>query len=187
MSMERKRKLAKTISGHQAITSWGSPLLRAARIPGTKISLRTRRAALPLFLHVAARLNKEVQALSPKDTWSFNYRKPRMGSGTSDHAGYAIDCWSSTIGAHTWPSRMPKTKARKMAKILESYKTKDGRHVFGWGIAKVAPGGDIYTGPTYNNPKYNDPMHVFIAPGISMRDVMNVRKAMKIDRNGRSK
>lgn len=177
----------KTISGHQAITSWSSPLLRVAQIPGTKISLRMRKAVLPLFLHVSARLNDEVQALSPKDTWSFNYRKPRMGSGVSDHAGYAADLWSSTIGAHTWPSKMPKTKAKKMAAVLSEYRTKDGRYVFGWGIAKVAPGGDIYKGPTYNNPQFNDPMHIFVAPGITMRDCMRVRKEMKIDRNGRTK
>jgi hypothetical protein len=98
--------MSKTVSGHDAIKSWGSPLLRAARIPGTSISLRTRRSALPLFLHLAARLNTEARPLNPRDTWSFNYRPIRTGSAVSDHAGYAIDCWSSLLA---WTIRGPRT------------------------------------------------------------------------------
>lgn len=175
--------MSKTVSGHQAIKSWGSPLLRAARIPGTKISLRTRKSALPLFLHLAARLNNEVQALNPKDTWSFNYRPIRLGQSVSDHAGYAIDCWSSTIGRHTWPSKMPAKKAREIGRILEDYTTADGRYVFLWGAASIAPGVD-YKGPTHHTQRGNDPMHFAIAPGISTRDLMRVRRAMKLRLNG---
>lgn len=176
--------MSKTVSGHTAITSWGSPLLAARKVPGTKITLRTRKAALPLFLHLAARLNDEVQALSVKDTWSFNYRPIRMGGGSiSDHAGYAIDCWSSTMGAHTYPSKMPAKSARKISAILEEYKTPDGRHVFGWGAASICPG-VVYTGKTYHTKAGNDPMHFFIAPGIGVRDLMKVRKVMKLKLDG---
>jgi hypothetical protein len=175
--------MSKTVSGHQAIKSWGSPLLAARRIPGLKISLRTRKAALPLFLHLAARLNDEVQPLSSRDTWSFNYRPIRMGAAVSDHAGYAIDCWSSTIGRHTWPSKMSAKKARQIGRILEDYRTPDGRYIFLWGASSQAPGVD-YKGPTHRTQKGNDPMHFAIARGISVRDLMKTRRAMKLKLNG---
>jgi len=178
--------MSKTVSGHDAIKSWSSPLLAARPIPGTKISLRTRRSCLPLFLHLAARLNKEVRPLSSRDTWSYNNRPIRMGGGvTSDHAGYAIDLWSSTIGAHVWPSRMPEESARKISRILENYKTKDGRYVFLWGAASIAPG-VTYKGPTHRTQKGNDPMHFAIAKGITNKDLMQVRKSMGIRLDGRS-
>jgi hypothetical protein len=175
----------KTVSGHDAIRTWGSPLLRAARIPGTKINLRTRRSALPLFLHLASRLNKEIRPLSPKDTWSYNLRPIRMGQkATSDHAGYAIDAWSSTIGRHTWPSKMPAKIARQIGRILEDYKTSDGRYIFLWGASSQAPGVD-YEGPTHRTRAGNDPMHFAIAPGITTKDLMAVRRAMRLQLNGK--
>jgi hypothetical protein len=178
--------VSKTVSGHQAIKSWSSPLLRAARIPGTSISLRTRRSCLPLFLHLAARLNKEVRPLSSRDTWSYNNRPIRMGGGvTSDHAGYAIDAWSGGIGAHTWPSKMPANLAGKISRILEDYKTPSGRYIFLWGAASIAPGVS-YKGPTHRTKKGNDPMHFAIAKGITNADLAATRKAMKIKLDGTS-
>jgi len=177
--------MPKTVSGHDAIKSWGSPLLAARKIPGTKISLRTRRSCLPLFLHLAARLDREVRPLSPRDTWSFNYRPIRMGAtSVSDHAGYAIDCWSSNIGAHTWPSRMPAKVAAKISRILEDYHTPDGRFVFLWGASSQAPGVN-YAGPTHRTQRGNDPMHFAIAPGITTRDLMLTRRAMRLRKNGK--
>lgn len=182
--MLRSSVMNKTVSGHNAIKSWGSPLLRAARIPGTKISIRTRRSCLPLFLHLAARLDQCVRQLSNRDTWSFNYRPIRMGQrAVSDHAGYAIDCWSSNIGAHTWPSRMPARLATRISRILEDYRTPDGRFVFLWGASSQAPGVN-YAGPTHRTQKGNDPMHFAIAPGITTRDLMQTRRAMRLRLNG---
>jgi hypothetical protein len=175
--------VSKTVSGHEAIKSWGSPLLRAARIPGTRISLRTRRSCLPLFLHLFARLNREVRVLNPKDTWSYNYRPIRTGSAVSDHSGYACDAWSSTVGAMTWPSRMPEGLARKIGRILEDYKTPDGRYIFLWGAASIAPGVN-YKGPTHRTQRGNDPMHFAIARGITTKDLMRTRKAMRLRLNG---
>lgn len=172
-----------TVSGHEAIKSWSSPLLSARTIPGTKISLRTRRSCLPLFLNLAARLNEEVKPLSKRNTWSYNYRAIRMGAAVSDHAGYAIDCWSDDIGAHTFPSKMPAVKARKISKILEEYRTEDGRYVFLWGASSLAPG-VIYNGLTHKTKAGNDPMHFAIARGISTRDLMRVRKAMGVRLDG---
>lgn len=175
--------MSRTVSGHPAIKSWGSPLLRAARIPGTRISIRTRRSALPIFLHLAARLN-ELRPLTPRDTWSFNYRPIRMGqSAVSDHAGYAIDCWSSSVGRHTWPSKMPARLARRIGRTLEDYKTPDGRFIFLWGASSQAPGVD-YAGPTHRTQAGNDPMHFAIARGITNRDLMQTRRAMGLRLDG---
>lgn len=175
--------MTQTVSGHEAIKSWSSPLLAAREIPGTKISLRTRRSCLPLFLNLAARLDKEVEPLSKRNTWSFNYRAIRMGDAVSDHAGYAIDCWSDGIGSHTWPSKMPVGKAKKISKILEDYKTADGRYVFLWGASSLAPG-VMYKGPTHNTQAGNDPMHFAVAKGITTSDLMKVRKALGVQLNG---
>jgi hypothetical protein len=175
--------MTQTVSGHEAIKSLSSPMLSARLIPGTKISLRTRRSCLPLFLNLAARLDQEVEPLSKRNTWSYIYRAIRMGDAVSDHSGYAIDCWADGIGAHTWPSKMPAAKAKKISKILEEYKTPDGRHVFGWGAASISAG-VIYTGPTYHTKAGNDPMHFFIAPGITTSDLMKVRKMLGIELNG---
>lgn len=176
--------MSKTVSGHEAIKSWGSPLLAARKIPGTAITIRTRKACLPLFLNLAARLNDEVRELSSRDTWSYNYRPIRMGEAVSDHAGYAIDCWASNIGAHTWPSKMPAKIAKQIGLILEDYKTPDDRYVFLWGASSLAPG-VRYNGPTHQTQKGNDPMHFAIARGITVRDMMRTRKAMGIGLDGR--
>lgn len=178
--------MTQTISGHEAIKSWSSPLLAARKIPGTKITLRTRRSCLPVFLHLAARLDEEVRPLSISDTWSYNYRPGRMTDVVSDHAGYAIDCWSSTIGAHTWPSKMPATVAKKISRILEDYRTRDGRYVFLWGASSQAPG-VVYSGPTHKTQKGNDPMHFAVARGISTKDLLAVRKEMGIRLDGISR
>lgn len=175
--------MTKTVSGHEAIKSWGSPLLAARKIPGTNISLRTRRAALPLFLNLFARLNEEARPLSPKDTWSFNYRPIRLGSAVSDHSGYACDAWASSVGAMRWPSKMPAKLARKIGRILEDYKTPDGRFVFLWGASSLAPGVD-YAGPTHRTQRGNDPMHFAIARGITTQDLMRTRRAMRLKADG---
>jgi hypothetical protein len=173
----------KTVSGHDAIRTWGDPRLAARQIPGTKISLRTRRSCLPVFLHLAAQLNG-LRPLSARDTWSWNFRPIRMGGGvTSDHAGYAIDCWSSTVGAHTWPSKMPANLAKRIGRVLEQYRTADGRYIFLWGASSLAPGVD-YKGPTHRTQKGNDPMHFAIAKGITNADLMAVRRRMKLKLDG---
>ena len=174
-----------TISGHRAITTSRSPLLATRHVPGRPVSLTTHRAFLPLFLRLAVLLDINVAKLSPKDTWSYAYRAPRMGTATSisDHAGYATDSWSAREGAHTWPSRMSKAQAEAMSAILERFRTVDGRHLFGWGACNKAPG-VVYTGPTYNKPESNDPMHVFVAPGITALDALRARRKMRIKADG---
>lgn len=174
--------MAATVSGHSAIKYSRSPYLKRAFIPGRPVWILTRKAYLPLFLRLCVLLD-QVEPLQLRNTWSFKYRPPRMGEGISDHAGYAIDCWSDGIGTHTWPSKMPKAKALAISKILKGFKTADGRHIFGWGACDDAPG-VVYTGPTYEKHVSNDPMHFYIAPGITTRDAARVIKALRIKSDG---
>jgi hypothetical protein len=174
--------MAATVSGHSAIKYSRSPYLKRGYVPGRPVWILTRKAYLPLFLRLCVLLD-QVEPLQLRNTWSFNYRPPRMGDGVSDHAGYAIDCWSDGIGAHTWPSKMPKAKALAVSKILENFKTADGRHIFGWGACNDAPG-VVYTGPTYSKHASNDPMHFYIAPGIDTTDAARVIKALGIKSDG---
>jgi len=127
----------------------------------------------------------QVIKLTMRNTWSYYYRAPRMGStsSVSDHAGYAVDCWSDKAGAHTWPSRMSKEAALQISAILETFRTPDGRHIFGWGACRLAPG-VVYTGPTYSKRESHDPMHFYRAPGITNADVRACIKAKRIRTNG---
>lgn len=173
--------MAKTVSGHTALRNI-DPRLARRYVPGRPIWIRTHRSYLPLFLRLAVLLD-QVEQLKLSNTWSYNYRQPRQGQGVSDHAGYAIDCWSDGIGRQTWPSKMPADKAAAISAILERFKTADGRHVFGWGACSKAPG-VIYSGPTYRLTKSHDPMHFFIAPGISTKDAAAVAKKLGIMSDG---
>ena len=177
--------MPKTISGHNVIRSSASPWLRKAFLPGRpKIWIRVRRLDMPLFLRLLVLLD-QVIPLTMRNTWSYYYRSPRMGSkrSVSDHAGYAVDGWSDKQGAHTWPSRMSKAEALEISAILEKFKTPDGRHIFGWGACRLAPG-VIYTGPTYSKRESHDPMHFYRAPGITDKDVKACIKRMRINPNG---
>lgn len=170
-----------TISGHPAATSYEDRHLRTGVVPGTNgIKLTTWAAALPLFLHCAKRLNRKVKPLSARNTWSIGIRQARMASGESDHAGWAIDLWSDDIGAHTWPPRMSAAQAKVVLRIVSSYRTKDGRRIFGWG-AHASLGGD------YQHTASNDPMHIYVRPGITVADLRECRKRMGIRTNGRNK
>lgn len=174
--------MARTVSGHPAARSYGDPRLRTRTVPGTTIRLTTMRPALPLYLHLAKRLNRKVRPLSVKDTWSIAMKPPAAGpqDAHSDHEGWACDFWASTIGAHTWPSRMPDDLAKIMLRIVSSYRTADGRRIFGWG-AHESQGGD------YTKTVNSDPMHVFVRPGITAADLRECRRRMGIRLNGRNK
>lgn len=173
--------MAKTISGHNAIKYSLDPRLRKAWVPGRPIWIRVARPYAPLFLRLMVLLD-QVETLQMRNTWSYNYRPPRMGEGVSDHAGYAIDCWSDGIGTHTWPSKMPKDKAAQISEILKKFTTKDGRLVFGWGVCAKSPGVDYPI--TYRLTKSNDPMHFYIAPGITSKDAAEVIREMGIKSDG---
>ena len=168
-----------TISGHPAANDYDDPRLDTGEVPGNAegVKLTVFKGCLPLFLHCAARLDREVEPLRKRDTWSIGVRQARMGSTTSDHAGWAMDCWADGIGAHTWPPRMSQAKAAKMLAVVSSYRTPDGRRIFGWG-AHESLGGD------YRKQASNDPMHVFVRPGITEADVAACAKRLGIKADG---
>ena len=175
--------MTKTVSGHDAIKFSLSPHLRKCTVPGRPIWIRVSREYAPLFLRLMVLLD-QVEKLTQRNTWSYNYRPPRMGSASSvsDHAGYAIDCWSDGIGTHTWPSRMPAVDAKKISAILKGFKTPSGELVFGWGACKDAPGVDYPN--TYSKHASNDPMHFYIAPGITPADAVIAIKHLGILKDG---
>jgi hypothetical protein len=77
---------------------------------------------------------------------------------------------------------MPAAQAAKISAILKTFKTADGRLVFGWGVCKDSPGVDYPI--VYNKHASNDPMHFFIAPGITTKDAAAVIKSMRIASDG---
>lgn len=174
--------MGSTVSGHPGRPA-GSLHLRTGTVPDTGIRITTDRAALPLFLAVLRRLHRHVKPLG-KDTWSFCWRPIRTGHALSDHAGWAVDVWASGVGANTMtaPSHMPADVARGVSRILEDFRTPDGRRVFGWGQRRGEPG-VTYSGPMYS--RLADPMHIFVAPGISGDDLRATRRRMGIGRDGR--
>jgi hypothetical protein len=78
---------------------------------------------------------------------------------------------------------MPKDKAVAISKILETFKTNDGRYIFGWGICSDSPG-VTYGGPTYSKHASNDPMHFYIAPSVSTADAAAAIKRLGINSDG---
>ena len=173
--------MAKTISDHYAHPPF-SPKLRTRQVPGRPITLRAHRAALPLFLRLSVLLD-QVIPLRPEDTWSYCFRKPRPNADSvlySDHAGWAIDAWTTRQGAAGFPGSLTKTQATKISRHLKKFQTPDGRYIFGWGVS------DKIAGVTYPHTYHalNDPMHFFIRPGIKVADLHATRKAMNIAWNG---
>ena len=158
--------MAKTISGHTALRNI-DPRLAKRYVPGRPVWFRTHRAYLPLFLRLGVLLD-QVERLSVRDTWSYNYRQTRITSGKiSDHAGYAVDVWSSREGQL---GRRPSAALRaKVEPILDTFKTADGRRVFQWG-------GDYRNVP--------DTMHFNIAPGITTKDAAAVIKRLRLKSDG---
>ena len=158
--------MARTISGHPALRSL-DPRLAKRYVPGRPVWFKTHRAYLPLFLRLGVLLD-QIAPLSPADTWSYVYRQTRITSGKiSDHAGYAIDVWSSRQG--TLGRRPTPALRATVEKILDQFKTSDGR-------LGVEGGGDYRNVP--------DPMHFNIAPGITTRDALEAAKRLRLRSDG---
>lgn len=155
-----------TLSGHDAIRFQGSPYLRKAYVPGRPIWIRVHRAYAPLFLRLLVLLD-QIEQLRPTDTWSYNYRKARMANGVSDHAGYAVDIWTTRDGAAG--KRPSKELAAQVEAILAKFTTPNGRQIFGWG------------GRYTNTP---DVMHFFINPTITPKDAAEVAQRLGIRPDG---
>ena len=173
--------MSKTISGHEAIRPVDLRL-RTRLVPGRPIKFRTHYLALPLFLRLGVLLDGVIE-LRTYDTWSYAYRKPRtdeFGAQYSDHAGWAIDVWTSRQGRVGFPGTMTKRQAAIISQRLKQFVTTDGRYVFGWGVSDKVPG--VEYPDTYH--RINDPMHFFINPEIQMKDLKQVRASLNIALDG---
>lgn len=173
--------MAKTLSGHPALLPF-DPRLRTRGVPGRPIRLRAHRAALPLMLRLSVLLD-QVIPLHAADSGSYAYRKPRTdpaGSRLSDHAGWAVEHWSTREGRQGFPTSMTASQAARISAILRRFATPDGRLVLGWGASDRSPGVDYPI--TYH--RLSDPMHVHVAPGITVADLRAVAAAMRIRPDG---
>lgn len=158
--------MPQTVSGHPAIRFQGSPQLRRAYVPGRPVWIRVHRAYAPLFLRLCVLLD-QVEQLKPTDTWSYAYRKARMANHTSDHAGYAVDVWSSRQGQ---VGKRPSAELRdQVDRILDKFTTANGRRIFGWGGAYA------------NTP---DAMHFYVNPTITPKDAKDVQDRLGIRADG---
>lgn len=158
--------MPQTLSGHRAVLFQGSPQLRRAYVPGRPVWIRVHRAYAPLFLRLCVLLD-QVEQLKPTDTWSYAYRKARMANQTSDHAGYAIDVWTTRSGAQ---GKRPSPELRdQVERILATFTTANGRRIFGWG-------------GTYQNTP--DAMHFYVNPTITPKDAQEVQDRLGIRADG---
>ncbi len=173
--------MATTISGHPALVSFDLRL-RTRQVPGRPIRLRAHYAALPLMLRLAVLLD-QVLPLHTDDTSSYCYRRPRTSPTTgsySDHAGWAMDLWTTRIGREGFPTHMTHAQAQDISTTLKKFVAGDGSHVFGWGASDKNPGVDYPI--TYS--RLSDPMHIHVAPGITVNDLKNVKARMRINTDG---
>lgn len=173
--------MGRTVSGHPAVPVY-DPRLRERLLPGRRIRLKAHYAALPLFLRLAVLLDGVIP-LREYDTSSYNYRKPRStpnGNQYSDHAGWAIDVWTTRQGRVGFPATITTRQAAMVSTRLKRFRTDDGRYVFGWGVSDKVPGVDYPH--TYH--QINDPMHFFVRPGITPRDLRAVRRKLGIEVDG---
>lgn len=163
----------KSLSGHPVIRYSISPALRTIKVPGRPVQVKVRRDYAPLFARLLVLLDAKVEPIQQRNTWGYNYRPARLGNGWSDHAaGAAIDVWSDGIGAVN-SKKITKAEEVAIRGILERFKTRDGRRVFGWGGS--AEDGYVRT---------KDYMHFFIRPGISLADVAEVTKSLGLRKDG---
>lgn len=166
--------MTRTISGHDAITSSADPRLVRQAVDGTGWTLLAHRDYAPILASVAAAWHREVAPLrlDPLECWSYAYRPPRAGSGTSDHAGYAIDLNSAHEGAQgAWGgmATMNAQQLRACKAIADRY-----RPVVYWG-------GSTTWGGQYTQPRYWDPMHWYIRPGATAQAAADLLATVEDD------
>lgn len=152
--------MSRTISGHEAVTTSTSPLLVRVAVPGADWTILAHKDYAPILASVAAAWHREVAPLrlDPLECWSYAYRPPRLGSGVSDHAGYAIDVNSAHEGAQGCAGgmvTMSSAQLRACKAIADRY-----RPVVYWG-GPVAYGGQYGS----HGCATVDPMHWYIRPG----------------------
>lgn len=171
--------MEKSLNGWPAISSAADPRLRTIQIPGTKRTIRARRAVAPVLAAFLADWHKEMPERlklneGPVDGWV--YRKSRFVDKFSNHAsGTAVDLRYDVLKPDGKP-HMSQTEKKILNNILERYKTADGHRIFA-------------NGEWWNSP---DGMHTELSQSwdrgakrnTTMEDVKEVQKRLGIDKNG---
>lgn len=171
--------MEKSLNGWPAISRSIDPRLRVINIPGTKRNVRLRRAVAPVFAAFLADWNAEMPKrlkldTGPVDGWV--YRKSRFVNKFSNHAsGTAVDLRYDVLKPDGKP-HMNQTEMKILNRILDRYVTDDGHRIFA-------------NGEWWKNP---DGMHTELSQSwdrgakrnTRFKDVKNVQKRLKIDKNG---
>lgn len=172
--------MATSLNGWSAIKLASDPRLRTITIPGTKRTVRLRRAVAPVFAAFLADWHKEMPTRlklnqGPVDSWV--YRQARFADGFSNHAsGTAVDLRYDVLKPDGKP-HMTKEEMAILDSILKRYRTADGHRIFA-------------NGEWWNKP---DGMHTELSQSwdrgakrnTTFEDVVEVKKLLKIDKNGR--
>lgn len=171
--------MTKTISGHDAITSPSDTRLRRITVPGTSLVLVVHRSYAPVFAAHANDWHHRVETLQldPLACWSYAYRPPNMGSGVSDHSGYAVDLNSLGAGKQgCFGGMLTMTRAQKEA--CRDLSREYGDVLF-WGGAKE-------WGGQYGNSGCRawDPMHWYVRPGCTPAVARSLMERLGINEDG---
>jgi hypothetical protein len=121
--------MSTTIHGWPVIQTYGDPLLRNFKVPGTKRSLKLRKDVGPYLIAFAAEYHKLIAPIDvgTYDDWA--YHPPRKGNASSkisDHSGgVAIDLNATKEGSQSksnvWWVKHP-LKAARMRVLLRKYR-----------------------------------------------------------------
>jgi hypothetical protein len=171
--------MAKSLNGWSVIMTAADPRLRTIKIPGTKRTIRARRAVAPVLAAFLSDWNEEMPSrlklnTGPVDGWVF--RKSRFVNKYSNHAsGTAVDLRYDILKPDGKP-HMNQTEKKILNKILDRYKTADGHRIFA-------------NGEWWNTP---DGMHTELSQSwdrgakrnTTFKDVKEVQRLLGIDKNG---
>ena len=150
-----------TIKGWPVIGSYGDPLLRNFRVPGTKRDLKLRKDVGPYVIAFASEYHQQIAPIDVGTLDDWAYHPPRKGNASnkiSDHSGgVAIDLNATEEGSQSksnvWWARHP-IKSYRMKVLLRKYRLLE------WG-------------GSYRN--FYDPMHLTI----KTNDAAKVKAEMK--------
>lgn len=171
--------MANSLNGWPVIKQWADPRLRAIKIPGTKRTVRLRRAVAPVFAAFLADWHAEMPKRlnlneGPVDGW--NYRESRYTKSFSNHAsGTAVDLRYDVLKPDG-KRHMSASEMKILNRILDRYVTLDGHRIFA-------------NGEWWNKA---DGMHTELSQSwdrgakrnTTLKDVKEVQKLLGIDKNG---
>ncbi len=171
----------KSLNGWPVIFSSADPRISTIKIPGTKRSVRLRRAAAPLFASFLADWQREMPErmnLNPGPTDGWTFRKSRSVTDKySNHAsGTAVDVLYSSVLPADGKKHMTVEEKRILNKILDRYKTDDGHRIFANGEWwRAADGMHTELSQSWDRGALRN---------TTLEDLKNVQSRLKINKDG---